>query len=128
MSKVVCKVYLYYWHFGQIILCCGAVLRIGRCLAAPSLYPYKPRTRDNRHTQNIQINKATGKNEKCVFYFMEKNVTDFLANPKKDLSLICLNSKLCPRGSPEVPFQPFFYTSMHTYIRVSLETHFVLFT
>ena len=27
--------FLYYWHFGQVILCCGAVLCIGRCLAAP---------------------------------------------------------------------------------------------
>ena len=36
---------------------------------------------DTRHTQNIQINNAIGKNEKCVFYFMEKNHTDFLANP-----------------------------------------------
>ena len=34
---------------------------------------------DSRHTQNIQINKATGKNEKCVFY--GKNHIDFLANP-----------------------------------------------
>ena len=32
---VVCKVSWYYLHFGQIILCCGAVLYIGRCLAAP---------------------------------------------------------------------------------------------
>ena len=28
--------------------------------------------RDNQHTQNIQINKVIGKNEKCVFYFAEK--------------------------------------------------------
>ena len=27
---------------------------------------------DSRHTQNIQINKVIGENEKCVFYFMEK--------------------------------------------------------
>ena len=35
--KVVCKVSWYngyYWHFAQITLCWGAVLRIGRCLAA----------------------------------------------------------------------------------------------
>ena len=38
-------------------------------------------TEDRRHTQNIQINKVSGENEKCVFYFMEKNCTDFLANP-----------------------------------------------
>ena len=34
VSKVVCEVSCYYWHFGQVILCCGAVLCIGRCLAA----------------------------------------------------------------------------------------------
>ena len=32
--KVVWEVSWYYWHFGQII-CCGAVLCIGRCLVAP---------------------------------------------------------------------------------------------
>ena len=34
----------------------------------------------SQHTQNIQINKVTGENEKCVFYFMEKTM-DFLAIP-----------------------------------------------
>ena len=29
--------------------------------------------RESQHNQNIQINKVIGKNEKCVFYFMEKN-------------------------------------------------------
>ena len=29
-------------------------------------------TRGIANTQNIQINKVIGKNEKCVFYFMEK--------------------------------------------------------
>ena len=27
---------------------------------------------DSQYTQNIEINKVIGKNEKCVFYFMEK--------------------------------------------------------
>ena len=27
---------------------------------------------DNQHTQNIQMNKVIGENEKCVLYFMEK--------------------------------------------------------
>ena len=27
---------------------------------------------DSRHTQNIQINKVVGENEKCVFYFTEE--------------------------------------------------------
>ena len=35
---------------------------------------------DSRHTQNIQINKVIGENEKCVFYFMEK-LYELLANP-----------------------------------------------
>ena len=30
-----------------------------------------------RHTQNIQIKKVTGENEKCVFYFMEKTKRTF---------------------------------------------------
>ena len=33
--------------------------------------------RDSWHTQNIQINKVIGKNEKCVFYFMEKTKWTF---------------------------------------------------
>ena len=28
---------------------------------------------DSRHTRNIQINEVIGENEKCVFYFTEKN-------------------------------------------------------
>ena len=28
--------------------------------------------RNSQHTQNIQINKVIGENEKCVFYLMEK--------------------------------------------------------
>ena len=35
ISKVVCKLSWYYWLFGQVILCCGAVLCIRRYLAAP---------------------------------------------------------------------------------------------
>ena len=35
------------------------------------------------YTQNIQVNEIIGENEKCVFYFMEKNLMDFLANPVK---------------------------------------------
>ena len=36
---------------------------------------------DSRHTQNIQINKVIDENEKCGFYFMEKTIWTFLANP-----------------------------------------------
>ena len=32
---------------------------------------------DSRHSQNIQINKVIGENEKCVFYFMEKTIRIF---------------------------------------------------
>ena len=72
--KVVCEVSSYYWDFGQIILCYGAVLFIGRCLAAPLASTHeKPTAGDSRHTQNIQINKVIGENEKYVFYFIEKN-------------------------------------------------------
>ena len=38
---------------------------------------------DSQHTQNIQINKVIGENEKCVFYFTEKKTMCFLANPLK---------------------------------------------
>ena len=36
---------------------------------------------DSQSTQNIQITSVIGENEKCVFYFMEKNHMDSLANP-----------------------------------------------
>ena len=56
-----------------MILCCGAALCIGRCLAAPlASTHYKATAEDNRHTHVIQINKVTGENETHVFYFMEK--------------------------------------------------------
>ena len=32
---------------------------------------------ESRHTQNIQINKVFGENEKCVFYFMGKTSQTF---------------------------------------------------
>ena len=32
---------------------------------------------DSQHTQNIQINKAIGENEKCVFYFTAKGILTF---------------------------------------------------
>ena len=45
-------------------------------------------TENNQHTtweianilKNIQINKVTGENGKCVFYFVKKTHTEFLAN------------------------------------------------
>ena len=32
---------------------------------------------DSQYVKNIQINKVIGKNEKCVFYFMEKTKWTF---------------------------------------------------
>ena len=37
--------------------------------------------RDSWHTQNIQTNKVIGENEKCVFYYTEKTIQIFFANP-----------------------------------------------
>ena len=46
--------------------------------STPGLYHWKPIAGDRQHTQNIQINKVIGENEKCVFYFTEK--LDFWPN------------------------------------------------
>ena len=48
---------------------------------------------ENRHTQNIQVNKVIGGNEKCAFYFMKKIPTDFLASP-----IVCLLEVESPTG------------------------------
>ena len=32
---------------------------------------------NSQYTRNIQINKVIGENEKCVFYFAEKNTRTF---------------------------------------------------
>ena len=81
-SEVLCEVCWYCWHFGQMILCCGAVPCIGRCLAAPlASPPEKPIAGDRRHTQNIHNNKVIGENEKYVFYFTEKNVNRPFGQP-----------------------------------------------
>ena len=40
----------------------------------------------NQHIQNIQINKVTGENEKCVFYFMEKKTYGHLGQPNKTVA------------------------------------------
>ena len=73
MSKVVCEVSWYYWHFGQIILCYRVVLFIERCLAASLVSAHlKSIVGDSQHTQNSQINKVIGKLKKCVIYYTEK--------------------------------------------------------
>ena len=83
MLKVVCKGSWYYSRFGQIILCCGAVLCTGRCLAAPLVSTHwKPIAGDSQHTQNIQIKKVIGESGKCVFYFMEK-INGLFGQPNK---------------------------------------------
>ena len=46
----------------------------------------------------MPINTVIEENEKCVFYFMEKNITDFLANP---ISLP--NNLLPPPLPPSLP-------------------------
>ena len=46
--------------------------------STPGIYPLEAYS--SQHSQNIQMNKVIGENEKCVFYFMEKT-TDFWANP-----------------------------------------------
>ena len=82
MLKEVCKVSWYYWHFDQIILWYGAILCIGRCLAAPlASTHWKPTMGGSRHTQNIQISKVMGEDEKGVFYFMEKTKQTFWPTP-----------------------------------------------
>ena len=35
---------------------------------------------DSQHTQSIQIDKVISEYEECIFYFTEKNPTNFLAN------------------------------------------------
>ena len=40
------------------------------------------RTGDSRHTQNIQINKVIGENEKCAF-FHRKNLNGLFGQPNK---------------------------------------------
>ena len=40
-------------------------------------------TGDSRYTQNTQINKVIGENEKCVFYFMGKTKWTFWPTQSK---------------------------------------------
>ena len=92
MPEVVCEVSWYHWHFGQISLCRGAVLCIGRCLAAPLASTHrKSIAGDSRHTQNIQINEVIGENEKNCLLFHGKKVTDFFANPINGAANQCLS-------------------------------------
>ena len=39
--------------------------------STPGLSPLEATVGESRHTQNIQINKVTGDNEKCVSYFTD---------------------------------------------------------
>ena len=47
--------------------------------------------RDSQRTQNIQISKVIGENEKCVFYFMEKNKRIFFLGQPNG-SFFCSNA------------------------------------
>ena len=85
-QKWLVEVSLHYWHFGQILLSCEAVLCIGRYLAAPlsSLPTRNQKWGDSGYTQNTQINKVIGENQECVLFYL-RNITDFLANPIYDV-------------------------------------------
>ena len=48
--------------------------------STPGLYPLETKAGDSRYTVNIQLNKVTGENEKCLLFY-GKNITDFFANP-----------------------------------------------
>ena len=48
---------------------------------------------DNQHTQNIQMNKVIGENEKCAFYLMEKATWTFW--PTQYISITNIDSKFC---------------------------------
>ena len=50
--------------------------------------PTRSQVGDSQHTQNIQINKVIGENEKSVLYFTEKKLNDLLANTK-DSNRMC---------------------------------------
>ena len=54
--KVVCRVSWYCWHFGQIILCCGAVFCIGRCSIAP--WPLPTRSQQQEIADILKISKS----------------------------------------------------------------------
>ena len=65
--------------FGQTIHCWGCLVHWKLFSSAPGLHT-RSQVADSWYTQNIQINKVIGENEKRVFYFIEKNIMDFLAN------------------------------------------------
>ena len=55
--------------------------------------------RDSQHTENIQINKVIGENEKCVFYFTEKlNRLSGQPNTKWKLATHTLNNSEYAEG------------------------------
>ena len=57
---------------------------------------------DSWHTQNIQINKIIGENEKRGFYFTEKEHTEFLANPIHEFTITMRLEYLVVPESKEV--------------------------
>ena len=60
---------------------------------------YTTQERDSQHIQNIQINKVTGENEKCVsFIFTEKAIETFW--PTQYVLIIC--NSLLNRGMSNI--------------------------
>ena len=53
--KVIREVSWYYWHFGQIISWYGAVLCIGRCLAAPTRSQYWEKANTLKISKSIKL-------------------------------------------------------------------------
>ena len=49
---------------------------------------------DSQHTQNAQINKVIGENEKCVFYFTEKTKWTFWPTQYSQISIMFLRQPL----------------------------------
>ena len=106
--KIVCKVSWYYWHFGQIILCCGAVLGIGRCLAAPlASTDYKPIAGDSWHTVKMKnmsfifwkkLNKLLG--QPNISAQTQKSSKSRPATPPAALNKDALPWPWPPRGRP----------------------------
>ena len=78
MSKVVCKV-----HAGDFSLddapWVGRPVKVDNDQIETLIENNRCYTMqgDSQYTQNIQINKVIGENEKCVFYFMDKTKQTF---------------------------------------------------
>ena len=81
----------------------GCLLHWKMFSSTPGLSPLGANNKRELTYQNIQINKVIGENEKCIFCFMEKKHSDFLANPIRKFSLWNQNKKKIRKlgASPE---------------------------